>query len=174
MDTMTLDRNGLYDIYDIWHVPFWQTTWFKIMCGSLLAVIVLGIGIILGYYVYKWLTRKKYTVWEIAQIKLEELKKSSFTNKEQAKNAYGVITTVLKEYLAERYSWPVKTTTDDELAAYVKTSVLNEELTQKIKEVLSGAVMIKFANQDTVESQVKGDIERALQIIHATIPLPKK
>lgn len=169
-----IDKNGLYDIYTIWHVPFWQTTWFKYLCGSLIIVLLLPILIIVCKRLYTWFRRKKYTAWEIAQMKLQALKKDSFANKEQGKRAYGAITAVLKEYLSQRYGWQVTTATDDELATYVQSSPLNEQLSQQIKTIFNGAVMIKFANQDAVESQVRDDIDRALQIINATIPQPKK
>lgn len=35
---MELDSNGLYDIYPLWHVPFWQTTWFY---GAVMTIIAL-------------------------------------------------------------------------------------------------------------------------------------
>jgi len=69
-----IDKNGLYDIYGIWHKPFWQTSWFALVCGSLIAVALLLVGIAIGYKLYTWLRRKHYTAWEIAIIKLEHIK----------------------------------------------------------------------------------------------------
>jgi len=81
---------------------------------------------------------------------------------------------VLKEYFAQRYGWAVTSATDDELAAYVQSSPLSEDLTQKIKLILSGAVMIKFANQAALAPQIIADVDRELQVIQSTIPQPKK
>lgn len=168
------DKNGLYDIYGIWHQPFWQTTWFKYSCVSMLGLILLLISILIGYWLYTWMRQKKYTAGEIAIMKLEQLKNKSYATPDDAKQAYAVITSVLKQYFTQRYGWPVSAATDEELAVYVQSSPLSDELTQQIKTILSGAVLIKFANQAALEPQVKADIDRALHIVHVTTPQPKK
>lgn len=171
---MILDKNGLYDIYGIWHQPFWQTMWFKYVYVSLISLALFLFGIFVGYKLFIKIRKKKYTAWERALMQLEQLKKKSFRTREDAKEAYSEITAILKTYLSDRYGWPVATATDDELAMYVQSSPMSEDLTQQIKVTLSGAVIIKFANQDALESQVINDIDRAIKIIQVTIPQPKK
>ncbi len=169
-----MDKNGLYDIYGIWHQPFWQTRWFFFVCVSVLALILLLFAVAIGYRLYQWICRKQHTAWEVALMKLEQLKKNHYATQDEAKQAYGVITAVLKEYLSKRYGWSVTSATDDELAQYVQSSSLSDELTQQIKTVLSGAVMIKFANQAALAPQVLADVDRAMHIVQVTIPQPKK
>ena len=118
-----MDKNGLYDIYGVWHLPFWQTTWFKYLCASLIALVFLLVGVAIGYRLYQWIRHKQYTAWEIALMKLEQLKKNHYATQDEAKQAYGVITAVLKEYLSKRYGWSVTSATDDELAQVQSSSL---------------------------------------------------
>jgi hypothetical protein len=171
---MVQDKNGLFDIYGMWHEPFWQTSWFHGICYALIVCIVLLLGLIIGYYIYRKLYKNRLSAWQYACLQLEPLTKRQYQDREDAKQAYTIITSVLKEYCASRFSWPVISATDDEFATYVKTTSLLPELVEDIQHIVSGAVMVKFANQNALALQVITDANRALSVVRMTIPQDKK
>ena len=115
------ETSELYDIYGIWHVPFWQTKPFIMTLWCLwlvcaVALIYLVCALILNEKDIKpwtWANRELDALWE----------KRGFT-REDGKRFYSQLTEIIKVYLEKRYGYQVRSATDIELLAYLRDIVL--------------------------------------------------
>ncbi len=171
---MKLDKQtNLYNNYDIWHTPFWQTNTFHIL---------IGIIIFLFFCVIMWLLIRAYkkrkaqcvlTPWEKALQELDQLCKSGFINASQGKTFYLAATSIIKTYLKDRFNYDVLGKTDDEVIIYLKNKKFSLHLIQTLENIFKGAVYIKFANTQAVQEQIKQDFTKTLELIKKTIPKEK-
>lgn len=165
----TFDQNGLYDIYPTWHVPFWQTNWFFWTIISAISITCL----LLAYFLYCWYRAKQakpLTPWEKALLAIAELQKHTYTNKEDGKQCYFVLTSALKKYLAERFAFPVDSKTDEEATKYLEDQSLPQDIKRGLQDILQGCLLIKFANEQAMEEQIAMHLAMANEMVKQTIP----
>lgn len=162
-----MNENGLYDIYSVWHVPFWQTSWFyTLMIAAGIALCALVI-----LMVYKTFFAKKVAPlapWQKALNDLYDLEQLDLSTQENGKQFYLKLTAILKQYLQDRFQLPLVAKTDAEMASYLQDSDLEKKY--KISEICNGCVLIKFANQSAIEEQSKAHLNLALKLVSETIP----
>ena len=164
------EKTGLYENYGLWHVPFWQTSEFKMaiyICLGLFALCIVAV-IIKKYCAYR--RRKKLPLWDQALFELAQLKKSNKIDILHGKEFYTTTCSVLKKYFHDRFGYDVIGKTDDEVIEYLKNHHHDEQMLEDAKSVLQGAVIIKFANAQAAQEQIEGDYLRAVAIIRRTIP----
>ena len=161
---MKIDTD-FYDIFDYYHIPFWQTTWFKVSaCVAVLLIIALVI-----YFI---VTRKKRELapWEWAAEKIQQLPLEKCLTKNDYKKFYFDLTLILKQYLHKRYAWKTEDKTDEELIEYLHKQGFNETLLEALKKMLEGAVWIKFAGNEVIKTQADADYKTALSLVKKTTP----
>lgn len=166
MDAQQLE---LYDIYSLWHIPFWQRDWFKM----LVALVVLIIGLLCAWYVYKRFFKKKpapIPAWQKALQELEQLKEYSIETKDHGKQFYFHITDILKRYIAARFNLNIQAKTDEELVAYLQNQEVLPLVKDGIKDIAQGCVYIKFANQHAMQEQIKRHLSLGFDLVKQTIP----
>lgn len=162
-----LDEQGLYGIYDTWHIPWWQTKTFYItviISGLLLAFIML-------FFIVRFLRRKKMVpqpAWVRATEHLELLLKQA--NPENSKMIYLTISQIVRNYLNERYGLDTHGKTDKQLLVYLQNTEFPQHLLTMMETVFEGGVIIKFANARAAEEQMKQDLASCISIIKHTIP----
>jgi hypothetical protein len=164
-----MDQNGLYDIYSVWHVPFWQTSWFY---WAVIGLIIL-LCIVLVWSVYRWYrlrNRQPITSWEKALHIITKLQKKTYTTQQEGKQCYFVLTTILKQYLEERFAYPIAHKTDEEAASYLEHQQLEPNLKKNVQEILRGCLLIKFANEQAVNEQIQAHLALAKEAVLSTIP----
>jgi hypothetical protein len=166
-------EHELYDIYTLWHVPFWQTQQFFIALVSIGALIL---GAFVAFLIRKWRARKStQTAWDKALHQLDEIKKNNRISVEQGKDFYHDLTRIMKEYVHERYRLDVVSATDQEfLATLEKNRVLLPIMLAELQEVMSGLLFIKFANAQAAQTKMHEDFNRVVMIIKTTIPEEKR
>ncbi len=165
-----LMENGLYDIYPMWHVPFWQTTTFYIIVG-LVCALMLGIA---SWLLIRWYFKKKAvpkTVWEEALEQLHTLQQKKYGSKEEGKQCYFAMTSVLKKYLAARYAYPLEGKTDEEMVHYLAKSTEQKKLAEELKEIIDGCLYIKFANEQAMQENIVKHLDQSCLIVKKTIPV---
>lgn len=165
-----MNDQGFYDIYPLWHVPFWQTSWFFWSIICLIIVVVLG----LGYALYKRFFAKKaqpLNPWQKALQELEALENLDVTNPENGKQFYLQLTAILKQYLQDRFQFPLVGKTDEEMVSYLRDSEIEKKY--KISEICNGCVLIKFANQSAIADQTNSHLQMAIKLITDTVPEKK-
>ncbi len=167
------DKIELYDIYDLWHVPFWQTKTFLNVCYAIITCFV----VLIAYFVYKKWFRKKaipLTSWEYALQELHDLKKIDYKTKEEGKQFYFKMTAILKNYFSARYLFDVEGKTDQELVSFLKEQDVHQECKECINEIAQGCIYIKFANQIAMQEQIKNHLDLSINMITVTIPETKQ
>lgn len=163
----------LYDIYPMWHLPFWKTWPFYIGVGVLISLII---GL-LGWFVWKKLRNKKVAtepVWISALRNLRALQNKKCVTKEEGKQVYFALTDILKRYIQERFGLPVHGKTDEELIRYLKEHNLLPELRDDIADIAQGCVYIKFANEQAMQDHIARHIALSISLVTKTIPQESK
>lgn len=170
-----MSEQGLYDIYGIWHVPFWQTKSFYAFVGFVCLLVLFFVA----RSIFKRLRAKKKLLpaWEIALQKLRELQAHNIATQERAKQFYGSLTVILKNYLHARYSFDAQGKTDKELLVYlrdVREHRFDNKLVNELEEIFSGMELIKFANVQAMQEQIEKDLARTIGFIKQTVPKTPK
>ena len=163
------DEKGLYGIYDVWHVPFWQTPLFYTILALISFFIVVTVLLLVVRWYYARAQQKKIDPWDKALAVLDQLKEQEYATTERSKFAYFTITAVLKEYLNDRYRFDVQGKTDDELFTYLQKHNFKKELLVYLQDILDGGVMVKFANEQAIQDQVRRHITVACMFVTQTI-----
>ncbi len=159
--------NQLYDIYPVWHVPFWQTQWFVIGVSALILIVCIAALLLI---VRKIKARKlQKSPWDKALMACDSLEKDHM-HAYEGKEFYLALTIIIKDYLHRRYGFDVHSKTDEELIAYLNALHFNKELVEQLHAVMQGVVTIKFANAAAMQEQMKRDLATTRLFIKKTIP----
>lgn len=159
----------LYPLYDVWHKPWWQMSWFYYAAGLFLGAMLVGFV----WYTLKWYKRKKAKKkpWEIALIRINELQTITAGNTEiSSKEVYVRLTIILKTYLYARYGFNVESKTDEELLIYLEQTSLNKDLIELFREIVEDGVQAKFAQLTMLKETIAKDLQYCTEIINKTIP----
>jgi hypothetical protein len=161
------ETSEIYDIYGIWHVPFWQTTPF-IVCMWVLAGIV---ALALLYLVARLIMKRKKIIkpWTWADRELDALWKNRGFTREDGKRFYSQLTEIIKIYLEKRYGYQVRSATDIELIAYLRARNFDAVLCNDLTRIFEGAQEIKFANLDAIPENIERDFALAKAFVAKTI-----
>lgn len=167
-----MDSNSLYDIYDMWHVAWWQLPWVKtaVICGS--GILLLGVMFFIGYF----LTRRKKTLslWQQALADLNTLGMRTFSNKREVSQGYLDLASLLKQYIITRYNLPAQGLTDEELVALFNDQVTDKELHEDLTYLLNLRTVISFASSEPTADAFDDSIRRAMRIVNSTIEQHKQ
>jgi hypothetical protein len=150
----------LYDIYDAWYTPWYQTSYFYGCVG----IIVLGII----YLLYCWYKNRKVPAiiispQERALAIIEELKKGKYENYQ---TCYTLLIQTLKVYLESYYKIPLAGQTDSEfLTTIASHPTISSTLIDHLKIIFDGAIFIKFAGQEMQDQHIKKALDLAEKII---------
>lgn len=161
---------GLYEIYGLWHVPFWQTRWFLIsslIFGFLILATMVGVIIIAVRSKKKVVTPEEY-----ALIRLHNLLKLRLSSAEERYRAYDQLIGIIKEYLSFRYKGAAKAMTDDEILAFLAAADCPASVLNLLFNIFKGSTEIRFAAQEAPDEIVRQAIETAVVIVQETTPEP--
>ncbi len=169
---MQLDSNGLYDIYPVWHVPFWQTTWFY---G---AVIIIAALIFFGglfFIVKKWFKKSAAVLppWQRALQVLQQLQQKKYRSEHDGKQCYFKLTDTIKTYLQERFDFPMQGKSDQEALIFLESQNM-PVVHDALQEIVNGCLYVKFANQQALDEQIQRHIARAIEMINQTKSIVQK
>lgn len=169
---MQLDSNGLYDIYPLWHVPFWQTIWFY----SAVIVIIALLFLVCMLFLYRKFLRRSVPLlppWERALQALYKLQQQKYSSEEDGKLCYFKLTDIIKQYVQERFDIPMQGKSDQEALLFLENN--NMPLVyEPFKEIVQGCLYIKFANQQAMQEQIQRHIALAITIVNQTKPEKKQ
>jgi len=161
------ESTELYDIYGVWHVPFWQTKPFiiGIWCVAIL------IALALLYLFVRFLKTRKRLLkpWEWANQELDALWKRRGFTREDGKRFYSQLTEIIKTYVEKRYGYQVLSATDIEFLAYMQDRNFEPALLEDLKQIFEGVQEIKFANLDTIPENIERDFALSKAFIAKTI-----
>lgn len=156
-----------YDIYDYYTIPFWQTTWFMICMGLLIACMI-------AVVIFVMLRKKKQQLpWEWAEQQLQELSSMPRVDKNDYKKFYFALTAIIKGYLNRRYQWNLADKTDEELITWLNEQNFDPEIITTLQALADGALSIKFANADALKTQAEADLKTVHIMIEKTKEHPQ-
>jgi len=172
-----MTEQGLYDIYAQWHVPFWQTGLFYSICAILFFVLASPIV----YFVIRHYRSKKVVLspWDQALHDLDCLHRDTMGKVSEGKRFYGILTSVLKKYVHERYfDKSIKhdflmdgvAHTDQEFVLWLQKYTIEPELIEQLREIFMGSMVVKFAREQAIQEQMEKDLFLAKSFIRRTQP----
>lgn len=152
----------LYDIYSMWHVPFWQTKLFLfVLVGLCAAVMILAL-----YLLYKkYKKNKSIPVAQQLLAQLQKMRSSVITSTQDAQKAYSIMTDALKIYFQHYYEKPFKSYTDVQMEQAL-ASDFPTEYKEALKKLLEDGVHVKFAREQALQQQVNAHVELSITIIN--------
>lgn len=158
----------IYELYDLWHEPLWQQPWFLITISCL--IILLCIIIIWLIVRYRKKRQTLLSPWQEALKRLSALDMQRYSDAHFHKEFYHEITKILKTYLNRRYGLNLASQTDEEVLIAIKNTEFPSPQHVSLEKILQGALLIKFANHEAAQEQIKADLECAKECIRQTIP----
>lgn len=157
-----MNEQGLYDIYGHWHVPFWQTQVFK---GTLLLVGIIVLLLLAYLLIKKILFSRKLSPAQKALRALEALKKKNIQTRQDAQEAYFMITDILKCFFQVHYNIPFESMTDLEMVESLKKTDFPTEYISSLSDMIEASRGIKYAQEAALQQDVSRDIARSIAVI---------
>lgn len=156
-------ETDLLEIYDFYEAPWWQEPWI-LAC--------LGIAVLAGTLLTWYLLKRKKTLapWDKALEELNMLKPEFFQRKDEFKQFYFLLTSIVKNYVDTRYNWYTKAKTDEELINWLEHEHPTHPCTSIMKTMVENVLLIKFANVDAIKSQALQDKQAIIDLIKKTKP----
>lgn len=162
-----MDKNGLFPIYGLEHVPFWKT---KLFYYGLFFLGAVFISVVVWYLFkkYRSVKKEKRSAADIALKELAEIEKLVVDNKILGQTFYFRLTWIFKRYLHDHYGFDVYGKTDSELLLYLGSSGVDESLIHEIEIIFEGSSFIKFAKEQVVQVRMKKDLNNSIAFINKT------
>ncbi|HXW86284.1 MAG TPA: hypothetical protein VEK38_02980 [Candidatus Bathyarchaeia archaeon] len=170
---MELTEYGIYDIYGMVHVPWWQTPLFFIAC--IVSGMIILAGIIMLCIIIRRRYKKKEVIpyWQQAVLELEEAEKAFIDGNMSAMLLYETLVRITKKYLHTRFSCDVLGKTDSELADYIHNLDIIEEQKNQLTALCQLSASIKFYPAALAHDYAQKDCQALVAFIRAThIALP--
>ncbi len=157
-----------YDIYEYYYRPLWQRAYFKTFF-ILLCILIIGV---VAYFIFRYFSEKrrakKLLPWEWATGELQNLSLAKCTTKKDYKKFYFDLTLIIKRYLNRRFHWNTEDKTDEELLKLLEENKFDTSLLEGLKNLVEGALWIKFADEEALKVQAERDLQTGYQIIEKT------
>jgi hypothetical protein len=167
--TPILNDQGLYEIYELWHTPWWQTRTFYLGAGFVFMA-VFTYAILRLIKRYHGAARHK-NPWEIALLELQALRQSNIDTVEASRECYERLCWILKKYISARFGMHLEGKTEQEMITILEMSaVMPQYQINELQEVFQGGTLVKFAKLSVLREQVIHDLERSTRIVLATRP----
>ena len=167
LDTQ-LDALGLYDIYDVYHVPFWQTVWFYYSVLAVCVFLFLSLVSFTAFIFIRRRRKKSISSWEKALHELAILEQQKIMQPVTCDQFYECVTRITRVYLSERFNIDVLSNTDDEMCAYIQKS--DDSSLKSLDTVFNAGIMAKFARSSFTLQQIEKDYTKVKQFVIQTIP----
>jgi len=144
----------------------------------ILLIAIIGAAVWFGIRLYRKLKKSKTGVEPvinpdpahiIAFRELEKLKEEQLWQKGEIKYYYTRLTEILRQYLENRYMvYSLELTTSETLEALVKTGFKKDLLYNKLKTVLNGADLVKFAKYNPEPMENESHFQNSWDFVSAT------
>lgn len=152
----------LYDIYEHWHQPFWQTTIFKIVISILVFAFL---ALALRWYFKRYYKPKEVPASIRALNALNELERKPIQSKEDAQISYFKLTDILKNFFEYKYQIPFTSMSDAEMIHALRSTQLSHQLMPSLEKMVDASVHVKYAQHDALHPELLHHITIAKDII---------
>jgi hypothetical protein len=155
---MNVDTLGLYDIYDIYHVPFWHESWFLscIVVSFCVVVFIFSLAASIIFY------RKAQNVvivdaWVELLQKMQSIRPSGHATFKDCQKFYDCLTQILKNCLQARYCLIPYGATDQEIYVSILCTDTCTSDVASILSILERGIAVKFAGDSGLHDQCEND-----------------
>lgn len=157
-----------YDIFGMWHVPWWQRQWVKNIGWACVTILVVSCIV---YIIKKMLNLKKsIPAWQVAMKDLATLGRPDMLNEHTSKIFYTQLTIIVKQYIHRRYGFDIYGKTDREILAFLNEQVLfPRDLMPVLYDIFEHASLIKFAHATGIVEQMERDLALSMRLIKETM-----
>lgn len=139
---LNFDEQGLYDIFDHWNKPFWQTKYFQI---GVITLIILLLSILFFLFFFYRMRKKSVAHQALANLKL--LQKNATEFEKDLQSHYYELTGIFKYYLHYYFESTCKSMTDSEILDHLKNKQIAQERILFLEKILATSENIKYAQQ---------------------------
>jgi len=158
--------DGLYDIYDLWHKPFWQLRSFWLVFGCAVMLVVLAC---FCFFLFVYMRQKKKEApWIWALRKLNGLQISTVSGRDEAKEFYFSLTLILRHYLSARYNLDLAGKTDQEIIYLIDRQKIPFNIASCVKAIFEGGAFVKYADESVLNDKIEQDLNRAINLVKST------
>ena len=167
---MHSDTVGLYDIYGLHHVPFWNEVWFAQSIMLFFCISVFIFSCIISMVFYKK-ARKIVTIdpWAQSLSAIESMRVRNYSAcGNDCKQFYDRLTHIVKNYLCIRYGVARSGATDHEFVECVDAC---SDPISMVSPVLKRGIAVKFASSTVEPDQQEKDYQLVYTFIKSTKPL---
>ncbi len=155
----------LYDIYEHWHVPFWQTEWFKIAVISLTSALL---AILFFALFKKYYKKNSLSPRQRALKNLETLKNKKIVTREDAQAAYFSLTSILKTFFQSHYRQRFESMSDYEMIANLRLNAMPSDQLSALEQMVNASLCVKYARETALAQDVMKAINDSIFIINQT------
>jgi len=121
-----------------------------------------------------WIMKRRraipVTPWDHALKKFAMLEMTPCASKADGKQLYGTLAYEMKQYVHKRYSYDVRWKTDEELISFLEKHEFPEPLLADLYEIMMGSMLVKFANIEVIQEQIKRHLALSKAFVQKTIP----
>ena len=162
------DKLELYDIYGMWHVPFWQRPFFlKVIAIMLFFLLFIGISFAIRWFLkkrVKSLSAPEKALKDIAYLKEQYLKKETKTSE-----VYGLLLRSMKSFFYAQYGINMLSKTDDESIPFLQDLSLSDTVKEKLEELFKRSAVIKFSFMQISDEHVLSDLDFCSAVIQESV-----
>ncbi len=176
-----IDTNQTIPIFDIkppYDAPFtFKEFWLRFGRWILIGILLLGIAILIVWLISRYMKNKPIKLLEKPAIpahitafkKLQELKDKKIFGMEHSKEYYSELTEILRTYIELRFRIPaLENTTGEIMLNFERTKLLDNELFNSLKMLLTTADMAKFAKYKAQQDINEKNFEMVYNFVDLT------
>lgn len=157
-----MNNQDLFDIYGHWHVPFWQTAFFKI---GLIITVGAILGALLMYSMMRWYKNRQMPPSVKALRALKELQQKSMQTRDDVQRAYFKMTDILKTFFQAHYNKPFQGMTDQEMIDALQKTSFEKKLAPLLEKSIVASMGVKYAQENALRDELMHHISTAQIII---------
>ncbi len=151
-----VSENDLLDIYGHLHVPFWQTTLFKI--SAIVCALTVFIALVIPL-IKRFIAKKVESPAQKALRILHELRSGQIASREDAHRAYFTLTAVLKEFFQHHFHTRFEGLTDQEMVQALQKTTLPAQFQESIATLVQESSGVKYAQEEALKNRLNHHID---------------
>lgn len=168
---MLTKKYGLHEIHGLWHIPFWQTVFFKIIISIVSITLVMSLILATFFLIKKFRKRKLALPW-LRALNYLSITEQKITTQDKFSEMYIEIIVIIKQYLASFFSENLQAMTDTQLLIFLSQKS-SDELKKNIEILYKPAYIVKYAHESVDRIQLYEFLQVARAIIYQTMPQKK-
>jgi len=152
--------------------------WTALRKGLTYGSIGLAAGLVLGYLLYRWLTRPKPAVppppprppWEVALERLDEVRHAGLLEVARFQEYFDRVNDAVRAYLGARYGFDGLECTTDEILRSLRKASIEELALPFVLGFCEECDLVKFANVTPSLDSCQRVLDAAERIVRTTMP----